>query len=281
MNFVTIKKLNSLIYENLDRIPKDIDLVVGVPRSGMLVANLLALYLNVPLTDIDSFNEKRVFSCGFTKVKEEWKNKFEDIKKVIIVEDSCNTGHSIELVKEKVEAIKDKEIIYLAAIVNEQTAKDVDLFFTKMEQPRMFEWNYIHHKGVINACFDIDGVLCRDPSDDENDDGEKYIEFIKNVKPKIIPSYTIGYIITSRLEKYRYETEQWLKSNNIKYENLIMMQYKTKEERIKAGNHGSYKGNWYKHLKKTTIFIESNESQAREINRISGKAVFCTDTQVF
>lgn len=55
MNFRTINDLNNLISKNLDKIPKDIDLIVGVPRSGLFVANLIALYLNLPLTDFDSF----------------------------------------------------------------------------------------------------------------------------------------------------------------------------------------------------------------------------------
>jgi uncharacterized HAD superfamily protein len=28
------------------------------------------------------------------------------------------------------------------------------------------------------ACFDIDGVLCADPLPEQNDDGEKYINFL-------------------------------------------------------------------------------------------------------
>ena len=55
MNFRTINDSNNLISKNLDKIPKDIDLIVGVPRSGLFVANLIALYLNLPLTDFDSF----------------------------------------------------------------------------------------------------------------------------------------------------------------------------------------------------------------------------------
>ena len=36
---------------------KNVDLVVGIPRSGMLPANLIAMYLNKPFTDINSFLE--------------------------------------------------------------------------------------------------------------------------------------------------------------------------------------------------------------------------------
>ena len=55
MNFVTFSALNNDVIKNLHKIPRDIDLVIGVPRSGLLVANMLALYLNKPLISIDMF----------------------------------------------------------------------------------------------------------------------------------------------------------------------------------------------------------------------------------
>ena len=54
LNFITISMLNNTIYKNINKIPKDVDLIVGIPRSGLLVANLLALYLNIKLTDIET-----------------------------------------------------------------------------------------------------------------------------------------------------------------------------------------------------------------------------------
>ena len=126
-------------------------------------------------------------------------------------------------------------------------------------------------------CFDLDGVLCEDPTDEQNDDGEKYIDFVLNAPLKVKPTFEIGYIVTSRLEKYRDITEQWLKNNGIRYKELIMMQYKTKEERIKSGAHGKFKGEKYKSLSDTNLFIESNLSQAEEIASISGKTVYCTE----
>lgn len=51
--------------------------------------------------------------------------------------------------------------------------------------------------------MDIDGVLCADPTPEENDDGEKYRHFLLNTPPLFIPKVTIGTLVTSRLEKYR------------------------------------------------------------------------------
>ena len=46
MNYRNIDDLNHCILQHLSILPRDFDLIVGVPRSGMFPANLLALYLN-------------------------------------------------------------------------------------------------------------------------------------------------------------------------------------------------------------------------------------------
>mgnify|MGYP006922448723 CR=1 FL=1 len=38
----------------------------------------------------------------------------------------------------------------------------------------------MHHRYMKEACVDIDGVLCMDPLPKENDDGARYIDFIRN-----------------------------------------------------------------------------------------------------
>ena len=52
---------------NCYRLPNRIDLVVGVPRSCLLSANLIDLIANSPVTDIDRFVEGKTYSFGATK----------------------------------------------------------------------------------------------------------------------------------------------------------------------------------------------------------------------
>ena len=67
MNFRTISDLNKTINDNLHRIPQDIDIVVGVPRSGMLAASIISLLLNLPLSDLESFIRGELYTNGNTK----------------------------------------------------------------------------------------------------------------------------------------------------------------------------------------------------------------------
>ena len=46
----------------------------------------------------------------------------------------------------------------------------------------------MHHSFLNDSCLDIDGVLCRDPSPEENDDGPRYEKFLTETNPLVIPT---------------------------------------------------------------------------------------------
>jgi uncharacterized HAD superfamily protein/hypoxanthine phosphoribosyltransferase len=279
MNFITYNDLNDCIYKNLNKVPRDIDLIVGIPRSGTLVANIVALYLNLPFTDIDNYVNNGILRVGNTRKCENWIKSFHEAKKVLIVDDSISSGKAIRQAKELLnEANLNCKYIYLAVYALENNIHMVDLFFKICHMPRMFEWNYMHHWALEYACVDIDGVLCEDPTIIENDDGKRYDEFLKNARPKFIPTKRIGYIVTTRLEKYRQETEGWLKKYNIQYDNLVMVNLPSGKDRIKNLNHGLFKAEVFKKTN-CSIFIESSYEQAIEICKVSEKQVFCVENR--
>lgn len=273
MNYRNIADLNNIILKKLSIIPRDFDLIVGVPRSGMLPANLLSLYLNRPYTDIHSFLNGHIYKAGA-------RSKFFDItafKKILVVDDSVASGSAMIECKESLKHLSDKfDIKFCAVYVIPGKEKTVDYYFEVVPLPRYFQWNILNHTTLEKACFDIDGVLCADPLPEQNDDGEKYTDFILNAAPLFIPGSKIGTIVTSRLEKYRKETETWLKANNVKYNDLVMLDLPDMAARQKANNHGDHKAKAYM-SKPYVLFVESDLSQAIEINRISKKPVLCTE----
>lgn len=273
MYYRNIANMNEVILKRLNILPRDFDLIVGVPRSGMLPANLIALYLSKPFTDIHSFRNGHIYKSGergqFIDVKE--------FKKILIVDDSIASGSAMIKAKDLVsEVSSDFEISYCAIYVVPGKEKLVDYYFEAVPLPRYFQWNILNHTDLEKACFDIDGVLCVDPEVEQNDDGPKYIDFILNAEPLYIPRSNIGTLVTSRLEKYRSETETWLAKNNVKYKNLVMLDLPDMYARQKANNHAIHKANTYK-MSEYKLFVESSLSQAIEINRITGKPVFCTE----
>jgi len=273
MYYRNISDLNSIILKRLSILPRDFDLIVGIPRSGMLPANLLALYLNRPYTDVDSFIGGRIYKAGvrgqFFDVK--------DFKKILVVDDSLGSGVTMDKCRESLKGAGSGFLIsYCAIYVTPGREQAVDHYFEVVPLPRCFQWNIFHHVFLENACFDIDGVLCVDPTEEQNDDGEKYRDFILNAAPLLIPGCRVGTLVTSRLEKYRKETEIWLQKNNVKYDRLLMLDLPDKKARIRANNHAGHKAGIYS-SKPYSLFVESSLSQAIEINMLSKKPVLCTE----
>lgn len=114
MNYRNIDDLNHCILQHLSILPRDFDLIVGIPRSGMFPANLLALYLNLPVTDLDSFRNGHIYQTG-----ERGKTfNMTHIRKVLVVDDSIATGNAINKCRTLLKALNDNyEIKYCAITV--------------------------------------------------------------------------------------------------------------------------------------------------------------------
>jgi uncharacterized HAD superfamily protein len=154
----------------------------------------------------------------------------------------------------------------------------VDLHFALIPMPRVFEWNLWHHSMMDTTCVDIDGVLCIDPTAAQNDDGTQYLQFLESALTKHIPSTRIAMLVTSRLEKYRPQTEAWLKNAGVKYDELVMLDLPDMETRRKLGIHGSFKAEVYQKATNCNLFIESDFNQAQTIAEITKKPVYCVET---
>ncbi len=274
IEYRTFEDMSICIRKNMYKLKEDFDLIVGIPRSGMIPAFMIALFKNIKACSIDEFINGTNISSGLSRETK----KVKKIKNVLIVDDSIHSGVSLSHVKERLEKagmFKKYKIKFLAIFAREKSINLVDYWFEIVPTPRMFEWNYLNININEKSCFDIDGVLCVDPTNEENDDGEKYRKFLLNAKPLYIPEYTIHTLVTSRLEKYRKETETWLKKHNVKYNNLVMLDLKSKEERIKLNAHSTFKAKVYAANTDTVMFVESEPKQAEEIANLSGKPCIC------
>ena len=278
MNYKSYMDLSLTINRNLHKIPRDIDLVVGVPRSGMLPATMIGLIFNKPVVALDSYLDGKIYEMGLYRRPKASITNYSEIKKVLIMDDSINSGHSINTVKEKI--IKsDRHLIhtiYGAVYYAREGLHHIDFGLEECAWPRIFQWNILNSWVLADACLDIDGVVCTDPTEEQNDDSDQYKDFLKNAKPLFLTEFPIGCFVTSRLEKYRALTEEWLRANHLNYAELIMLDLPTKEERLRQNKHALFKADVYKN-RKEGLFIESNLSQAIQISQLTGKLVFCTE----
>jgi hypothetical protein len=142
-----------------------------------------------------------------------------------------------------------------------------------------------HDEMTSRIAIDLDGILCVDPSQDQNDDGENYRNFLREAKVKIQPRKQVKAIVTGRLEKYRSETEAWLYSNSISYLDLFMndapsANYRRTEKFQKEGllidQISDFKSRVLSSLT-LQLFVESNLDQARNIHKITGVNTYAFD----
>jgi len=272
--------MNDAIVRNLHRLPRDIDLVVGVPRSGILAATLVSLTANIPMTDLDSFLAGRIYTSGITKRWAGLDRQTSEMRKILVIDDSIIGGTAMRDAREKIAAAGMKgDFIFAAVFGLSLQHEETDIVLDVVPHPRMFQWNFMHHMFLEQCCVDIDGVLCLDPTEEENDDGPAYEKFLSEARPLLGPTRKIGWLVTSRLEKYRKLTEAWLDKHEIKYDHLIMLDLPSKAERQRLGAHGSFKADFYR-KSNAILFIESEHEQALKIAKLSGKPVLCVESNV-
>jgi uncharacterized HAD superfamily protein/adenine/guanine phosphoribosyltransferase-like PRPP-binding protein len=280
-NYRSYHDLSLTVWNAIPRLAEDIDLIVGVPRSGMVPAMMLALYMNMRATSLDMLLLGKVFSSGMYRMSENDDNSISQFKHILILDDTYCSGRAMEKVHKQVQesqvmqAYKGK-VSYAAVYVTPGNEDKLDYAFEVCPLPRVFQWNIFNHSVNSQACFDIDGVVCRDPSPDENDDGEKYKAFIRTARHRIETIHPISQFVSSRLEKYRKETEEWLHRSGYEYGKLTLLDLPNKEARVRLGCHGSFKAGVYEKSPET-LFYESEKRQALEIAQRTGKDVFCTE----
>lgn len=280
MNYKSYSDLDECIRSNLWQVPRDVDLVVGIPRSGLMAASIIALYLNLPFTDVDGLLAGRLLGVGRRLKHLQVKSILESARKVLIVDDSCSSGYEINRNKALLTRTGfGDRCLFAAVYATSQAINQLDIHLEICPLPRMFAWNLMHHTNLEKACVDIDGVLCVDPTHEQNDDGERYLDFLRMANPLVIPTVRIGALVTCRLERYRNETVKWLSRHGVAYDELVMWDLPSKEARMKQGGHGSFKGDIYKNRPWADIFVESSYSQALDIANVSLKPVICIENQ--
>ncbi|MBR9812431.1 phosphoribosyltransferase [bacterium] len=282
MNYRSVSDLAATIRAGSSAVPSNVNLIVGIPRSGTLAASLLALHMNHSTCDLESYlrGEEPVHGNTRSPLRSDLHNP-ELTGRTLVLDDSVASGNTLRLARTRIEeAFPGRECIYGGVFVCESARDATDIAFELLEMPRVFEWNLFHRPDIDQCCVDIDGVLCRDPTNAENDDGVNYQMFMRTVAPLFKPSYPIGHLVTSRLERYRQLTEEWLHNNGINFHHLHMLDLPTAEIRRQQRAHAPFKAKVYSQVRQAQLFVESDPIQAQQIADMSGKAVLCYSDQL-
>ena len=267
---VTLDELVTWTGEWIKTFPHNYDIIVGIPRSGLLVANLIAVKLGKPLTTPELLDKNRYW------MSQRPKNSIE-VKRILLVDDAIYLGDSVEKNRQLVASINSDFSVTTASLIVDDASKNmVDLYYKAIPFPNMFEWNIMHVKRGKLAC-DMDGVICEECSPAIDSDEEQYRNWIKNARPYLIPAFEIDIIISNRLEKYRAITEEWLAGHGVRYKELLLWDIESKDER-----EGKWAQNKIAHVLKTApdIVWESSLGQASDIWNATRIPTLCIDEMI-
>jgi len=283
IRFIKSAELQEDIKLLLAKIPSDVTAIAGVARSGLSVATMLAMYLQLPMITIrqtlndivDTGNGWRLGGSRHIDPRQ---------GKILVVDDTVMTGNSIKAIRPLVNS-QIGNAVYAAVYVNPLAKLKPDIWAVDLPWPHILEWNVFNSILSPSCAMDFDGILCHDCPAGSDDDGEKYVDFIRNAQPLYVPRRcAVPLIVTARIEKYRAETEDWLTRHGIRWNQLVMHPAKTLRERMRD-NIPAYKAKhyaaWAKHHRPSPgpiIFFESEDWQAKEIARASQLMVICPHT---
>ncbi len=271
MNFRSVEALNLALIAQLHTLG-DVDCVVAVPRSGLVPATLVSLYRNVELFTAPEMFERGESVHGVTRSPRA--SGGEKRRRVLVVDDSCNTGDSItEAVARVRRADPSARVESFVVYATAHSTSAVDRWCEIVDQPRVFEWNLLHHPLANSFGFDLDGIFCPDPVVGPDGDGAEMAAFYRDAPVRIAPTYPVGAIITSRTHDHEDVTRQWLADHSVGYDEIHFFPGSADARRA-LGLHAAYKARVYA-ASDLALFVESDPSQAYEIQRITGRPVVC------
>lgn len=271
MNFVGYRQLHRDVAEYSATLPGDLAGVIGVPRSGLMVASLLALHRNEIALGCPSADDLLWLGHGPRR-----RGSLPPGGTILLLDDTVSSGGSLRRARERVEPQlgHGRRLLTGALYVTPQRQNAVDHCLAVVPHPRLFAWNWIGGRGRLrHALLDIDGVLCYDPPVFD-DDSEAYQRAIREARPLHVPTVPVGGLATGRLERWRGLTEAWLGEHGIRYGRLAMYRAQTARQRRARRDVPEWKG---RVLKKGPWkwMIESSKVQASRIARVARKPVIC------
>lgn len=283
MNFVSLAELyrDMALWEK--QLPQ-FDAVCGIPRSGLIPAAYIALRRNIRLVELSAV--LRQPEGVITRAKLRANNPICYYKKpygnkLLIVDDSSSAASvTFAGLRKQLAAQTDLQITY-GAVYRASEKSQVDCYYREVVFPRIFEWNWCRNWQTHFFLCDLDGVLCENwKGRNEVDNDIEFARHVREAVPLYTPQVPIKAVVTSRIEKYRKDTEDWLARHHVSYSKLIMHPAATPEQRRQMNDHAKRKAVAYTQTKGANLFIESDERQADQIFKLTQRPVLCIDSMI-
>lgn len=266
MNYRSIAELSDDVVDWSRRLPPDFDLVVGIPRSGLLVATLLALHRNLPMTDVDGLIAGRVLGSGhrlnMTAALTDGRRL-----RILVVDDSLWSGKQMEKARSRIAmAALAHDIFFGAVYVVPGAANRVDFHCRTVPLPRVFEWNVLHHPHMLESCVAAEGVLWSAATGP-----------VAGEHPLVVPTQVIGTLVAVQPEAMRPFIEDWLARHDIRYRELLMVPPGPGD--ADGSNPMTARKAFLYRRRKARLFVEAGEADAAALANAAGRPVYSAVTR--
>lgn len=259
------------------QLPHNLSGVCAVPRSGMLAASVIATHMHLPLWSLDGGRPRQLGHGG-----RGGSLVADPSGPLLVVDDTVYRGGAMSRSRDR---MKGKPALFAAVYVTPQRRQAVDFHARVLHGPHLLEWNFVNNWPFIGRAshkayrgglaLDFDGILCFDPDVPDADAGpglDRYRQWMVDARPQWLPRMLpVPLIVTARLERWRAETEEWLRRWRVQWKQLVMHPADRASAR---GDVAAWKAG---HFKRSAcgFFAESDPRQAERIFQIAGRPVIC------
>jgi hypothetical protein len=244
----SVDDLNRLVRTAAPRLPGDIDLIVGIPRSGLLVANLLALHMHVPMATLGGFARGEVLDVG-----SRFARRPAALRKVLVVDDSVSSGAQLRAARDRL-AGKDVPLLFAAAYCTPEALSLVDFAFEVLPQPRAFEWNILNGELLRSACVALDAI-----SAGGRDGPAQHFQ------------YPVAHVVSTAPEARRAEIQAFLEKRSVACSRLWLAPDGF------AINAAAHLADVYRRSGAQILIVDDLATACR-VADVSGRAVFAVET---
>ena len=254
-------------------LPPDVDLAVGIVRSGMLVAPRIATWRHLPMRGVSQ-------QAGVTNPGHGGRMVGRDHvepRHVLLIDDTAATGREMARCLPLVRAAYPRAKVTTAVVYAHPIAAGaVDLFLRSYPGPHFLEWNWANAGHGERCGLDFDGILCRDFTSEECRSVDAYREAMLAIPPLYLPRRApVPFVATARHESFRAETQAWLDRHEVNVQRLVMRAWGRPDDHAHDPHQvARWKSEFYA-ASTARLFAESDPDQAREIARRARKPVLC------
>lgn len=200
--------------------------VVGVARSGVLPAAIVAQHLHVPLFLFSPKTNAITYIGGGARLEATTPNP----DQLVLIDDTCASGRTLAHAA-GVTKIGRAAVVYATS----DSAPRLLAYARILDLPHILEWNFWNSLYMSALATDLDGVLCPDPTEEDVKSEERYRRWAENVQawegPRRSP---VQAIISARPEWLRDITTRWLAKHGFKYKELILAPEFTRDWRTQV-----------------------------------------------